>query len=573
MDRNAVKLHRREFTREFYRGNGGLFLLSMVRMVVMIGANLMISWLMQVLVDASGGSSPWSPAELLLLCLADVGLMILGCWLTWVSFPKMISRAMSQYKKKVFDKLSRKNISAFSGENTALYISALTNDAASIEVDFLCNFFNGLLDLLMLVGALALMLWYSPSLTAISVVLALLPMGASLLAGNRVAEAERLVSEKNEGYVSTVKDCLGGFGVMKSFRAEEALRRIFGGEVDAVYAAVTKRRQASIAVGSTGMVAGLVAQLGVFLVGLWMTMTGKGLSGGTLIAFVNLMNMVVEPLRTVPQYYAQWKAANALIDKLAAALDRNVREEGEPVPAKLETGITLRDLCFSYGEEPVLQGIDFCFDAGKSYAIVGASGSGKSTLLNLLMAGYDSYSGSICYDGRDLRSIRSESLYELVSMVQQDVFVFNASIRDNITMFREFPREEVDRAIVMSGLGELVRQRGEEYLCGENGCGLSGGEKQRISIARSLLRRTGVLLADEATASLDAQTAWQVSNSILGLNGLTRIVVTHTLEEGLLSQYDCILALKYGKIVESGSFEALMAEKGYFYSLYTIAQS
>ena len=573
MDRNAVKLRRREFTREFYRGNGALFLLSMVRMVIMIGANLMISWLMQVLVDASGGSSPWSPAELLLLCLTDVGLMILGCWLTWVSFPKMISRAMSQYKKKVFDKLSRKNISAFSGENTALYISALTNDAASIEVDFLCNFFNGLLDLLMLVGALALMLWYSPSLTAISVVLALLPMGASLLAGNRVAEAERLVSEKNEGYVSTVKDCLGGFGVMKSFRAEEALRRMFGGEVDAVYAAVTKRRQASIAVGSTGMVAGLVAQLGVFLVGLWMTMTGKGLSGGTLIAFVNLMNMVVEPLRTVPQYYAQWKAANALIDKLAAALDRNVREEGEPVPAKLEAGITLRDLCFGYGEEPVLQGIDFCFEAGKSYAIVGASGSGKSTLLNLLMAAYDSYSGSICYDGRELRSIRSESLYELVSMVQQNVFVFNASIRDNITMFREFPREEVDRAIVMSGLGDLVRQRGEEYLCGENGCGLSGGEKQRISIARSLLRRTGVLLADEATASLDAQTAWQVSNSILGLDGLTRIVVTHTLEEGLLSQYDCILALKSGKIVESGSFEALMAEKGYFYSLYTIAQS
>lgn len=572
MAKTAIKKRRREFLREFYRGNGGLMVLSMVRMVIMIAANLMISWLMQVLVDASSGSSRWTAEALLLLCMADVGLMILGCWLTWVSFPKMISRAMSQYKNKVFEKLTRKNISAFSGENTALYISALTNDAATIEVDFLCNFFNGLLDVLMLVGALGLMLWYSPSLTGVSIVLALLPMGASLLAGSRVAEAERVVSQKNEGYVSTVKDCLSGFSVMKSFRAEEALCRMFGKEVKAVSDAKIRRRQASIAVNSTGMIAGLIAQVGVFLIGVWMTLAGQGLSGGMLIAFVNLMNMVVNPLGTVPQYYAQWKAASALIDKLAEALEQNVREEGARIPARLETGIEVTDLRFAYGEEPVLKGIDFRFEAGKSYAIVGASGSGKSTLLNLLMASYDSYSGQICYDGRELRGIRSESLYELVSLVQQNVFVFNASIRDNITMFRDFPKEEVDRAIALSGLTELITQRGEAYLCGENGSGLSGGEKQRISIARSLLRKSGVLLVDEATASLDAQTAWQVSNSILHLDGLTRIVVTHALDPGLLGQYDCILALKSGRIIESGSFESLMQEKGYFYSLYTISQ-
>jgi len=216
--------------------------------------------------------------------------------------------------------------------------------------------------------------------------------------------------------------------------------------------------------------------------------------------------------------------------------------------------------------------VNFTFGAGKSYAIVGSSGSGKSTLLNLLMASHNDYAGSIRYDETELRQIRSESLYEMVSVVQQNVFIFNASIRDNITMFSDFPREEVDHAIKLSGLSKLIAERGENYLCGENGSGLSGGEKQRISIARSLLKKSQVLLVDEATAALDAQTAFQVSNAILDLNDLTRIVVTHSLDENLLKKYDCILTLKNGSITESGSFDELMEKKGYFYSLFTVSQ-
>ena len=115
-------------------------------------------------------------------------------------------------------------------------------------------------------------------------------------------------------------------------------------------------------------------------------------------------------------------------------------------------------------------------------------------------------------------------------------------------------------------------ERGEDYLCGENGSGLSGGEKQRISIARSLLKHASVLLADEATAALDAQTAHQVTDVILSLTGVTRIVVTHTLEQAALRRYDGILVLKNGRIAESGTFDALMARKGYFYALYTVSQ-
>ena len=139
-------------------------------------------------------------------------------------------------------------------------------------------------------------------------------------------------------------------------------------------------------------------------------------------------------------------------------------------------------------------------------------------------------------------------------------------------MFQKFSADDIDKAINMSGLKALIEEKGLDYICGENGSGLSGGEKQRISIARSLLRKSQVLLVDEATAALDKETAYNVSNSILNLDGVTSIVVTHSLDEGLLKQYDEIITLKNGYIIESGSFESLIRNKGYFYSLFTVSQ-
>ena len=188
------------------------------------------------------------------------------------------------------------------------------------------------------------------------------------------------------------------------------------------------------------------------------------------------------------------------------------------------------------------------------------------------MAAHNDYTGSVSYDGIEITDIQSESLYDLVSLIQQDVFVFNASIWDNITMFRDFAPSAVNQAIQMAGLQELVQEKGADYICGENGVGLSGGEKQRISIARSLLRQAQVLFVDEATAALDRQTAAQVMHSILRLQDITRIVITHDMDEGLLKEYDTILAIKEGCIIESGTFYELMEQKGYFYSLYTISQ-
>ena len=560
--------------RQFYKGNGWRFALALAVTLVLTAATMMVSWLIQVIIDlATGADVGFSFTQVVLLTVTGILLEGFAYFLAYHSKPRFISKGIGQYKEYVFTRLCQKGIGAFSSENSSLYISALSNDAATVEMNYLANVFIIVENSAICIGALVLMFYYSPLLTMLSIALALLPLAVSICTGNLVAKAEKTVSDKNETYMSTLKDSLVGFAVIKSFRAEVQMCRIFAEAVKEVTDAKTFRKKMSILVNGLSASSGTILQFSIFLVGAYLALNGHGLSAGSVLVFVQLLNFVINPIGVIPQALAEIKASKTLIAKVAEALESNVREEGLERKKELVTGITVEGLSFGYEEEKsVLQDVNFTFDAGKSYAIVGASGSGKSTLINLLMASHDDYTGSICYDEAELRQISSDSLYEMVSVVQQNVFIFNASIRDNITMFSDFPREEVDRAIELSGLSKLIAERGEDYLCGENGNGLSGGEKQRISIARSLLKKSQVLLVDEATAALDAQTAFQVSNAILDLNDLTRIVITHALDENLLKRYDCVLTLKNGSITESGSFNELMAKKGYFYSLFTVSQ-
>lgn len=569
-----TKKHRKLFKRQFYKGNQFNFFLGLMYSVLLVITQLFIAWLMQVLTDtATGAESKYSFYQITMFAASGLGMFILTAGLRYLSLPKFLSKAMRQYKEYIFEQLSQKSISAFSGENTSVYLSALSNDANTIQNGYLSRILDLVIQVLQFIGALALMFWYNPALTGISVAAALLPVVASLLAGNRMAVAEESVAVENQSFMATLKDSLTGFSVIKAFRAEAAVCRKFSQNVKAVADASCRRDQIMTIINAMGELAGIIAQFGVFFAGAWMAMTGRGASAGMIIAFVQMMNYVINPIAIIPSILAQRKAAFALIDNLASALNQNIRDEGTHIPSTLSTGIRMDNVSFSYdGEKNALENISTHFEVGKSYAIVGSSGSGKSTLLNLLMAGYSNYEGAIHFDDNELRNISSESLYELVSLIQQNVFVFNNTVRDNVTMFHPFDDEAVEKALTLSGLNEFIDRRGTDALCGENGCHLSGGEKQRISIARSLLRKSSVLLMDEATAALDTQTAFRVISSILDLEGLTRIVVTHSLDENILKRYDKILTMKAGRMVESGSFNELMDQKGYFYSLFTVSQ-
>lgn len=565
---------KKQLEAQFYHKNIPALCLAVFSSLIGGSLNLIVSWLMMQLIDAASGVPCTLPiGTLAMLSGGFVVLCIAVFLLEYISMPRYIERAMLQYKNFAFRKLTEKGISSFRDESTATYLSALTNDSTSIETDYLGQQMALISKVFTFAGALVMMLWYSPLLTAIAAGVTILPLIASLLTGSRIEAAERRVSDRNRSFTAALSDCLAGFSVVKSFKAEKEIFKLFAENNRALEGEKFSKRRIKTIVGMIGSVTGVIAQLGVFLVGSYFALSGYGLTPGVVVIFVNLMNFMISPIAELPGLLASRKAARGLIDKLATALESNPVSEGTSELTHLASGIRLENVSFGYDDsKEVLHGISAFFDAGKAYAVVGASGSGKSTMLNLLTAAAGNYRGNILIDNTELRSIASESLYELISVIQQNVFIFNASIRDNVTMFRSFPEQEIEDAISHAHLNALIAERGDGYLCGENGKGLSGGEKQRISIARSLLKKSSVLLADEATASLDAQTAHQVASDILDLDGITRIVVTHGLEESLLRRYDGIVVLKDGRIEESGSFDELMERKGYFHALFTVSQ-
>ncbi len=563
----------KELKAEFYRKNKLLFVIAAIASLCAGTVGLAFSWVLRALLDTAAGSEGSLPFMKVLMIVGIILVLSVSFSVTdYLSRPAFIKKAMIQYKNFAFEKLTNKNISSFRNENTAAYISALTNDATVVEADYLGKKLILLTRLVSFFGSLTMMLITSPLLTLAAIVVMLIPTAVSILTSTKLVSAEKNVSERNSDFVTAVSDCLNGFKVIKSFKAEKEVLNIFSNDNKRLEDEKYRRERIKTIIAACGGLAGALAQFGVFIAGTLMCLKGWGVTPGVVIMFVNLMNFLIQPVSELPTLLSARKASLALIDKLATALDKNTEtDEGEDITS-FKRSIRLENVSFGYDEEKeVLHNISTEFEAGKAYAVVGGSGSGKSTLINLLMSSYSDYKGNILFDNTEMKNISPESLYDVVSMIQQDVFVFNSSVKNNVTMFKDFTKEEIDEAISRARLDSFVKEKGDGYLCGENGKDLSGGEKQRISIARSLLKKSKVLLADETTSALDADTAFKVTDDILNLSGILRIVITHSLDEILLKRYDEILVLKDGKIEEKGGFDELMAKKGYFYALYTVA--
>ena len=337
----------RPYIRQFYLKNKLPFFGALFAAVMMGAVELGISALIKELMDAvSGTENAFSLSALLWATLGLMGLVAAVQAINYQSKPRFIKRAMAQYKNYILERMSRKSISSFQEESTAAYISALSNDAGSIEENYLANRFLLISQCISFFGAFLLMLLYSPILTLAAVGSSLLPMLASLLAGNRLKEAETRVSDRNARFVATLTDSLRGFSVIKAFKAEREILALFRQSTGEAENAKCRKRKISCVITTIGIVSGMTAQFGVFIAGAW----------------------------------------------LAVTLEINVQSSGTAAPGRLVRGIEIKDLSFVYGEEPVLQDINIRFEAGRSYAVVGASGSSKSTLpaeLGFRLSGLD----------------------------------------------------------------------------------------------------------------------------------------------------------------------------------------
>lgn len=563
-----VSLINKELKRTFWTKNKWMFFISVLCLSVLSALNVYISVLMQQIIDIIAEHDLERVIHVSLYSLGTFVCLIIVYLIQRQTCPAFIRRAITQYKEYVFERLLQKNLRTVSLENTSKYISLLTNDVNSIENNYLSPLFTFFMDIMGLIIAVIVMFVYSPLLAILAIVFAFLPVCISLLSGNKLADAEKTVSAQNEDFVNSVKEIFCGFFVIKTFQVEREMLTLFRSENNQTELAKFHRRKTSELVNLLAMGSGIFAQLGIFIAAAIYSIHGKGITPGTVIIFLNLMNFIVSPIMSIPTIFANRKATFELINKMANLLFEQSVISGNIIHSQLEKEIDIKNLSFAYDHcESVLKNVSVRFEKGKSYAIVGPSGSGKSTLLNVLLRTNNTYQGQVKIDGIELKDIKQSSVYELFSVIHQNVFIFNGSLKENITLFKEYSDIQLNNVIKLAGLSELVTSKGMDYICGENGANLSGGERQRISIARCLLHATDVLLVDEATASLDCITAADILNSVLDLQDMTKIVVTHYLEESALKRFDFIISISNGKVCEIGSFDELMEQKNLLYSM------
>lgn len=563
---------RKQYLKEIVCQSRKWLVMAGIAMLILSIYNIVISWLLQTIIDIVSGDSSMTILQVGIIAMITFLIFIAAYMIYRVARPKYLYQAMLCYKQKIFCKMIDKNLSSFRKENTSQYLSMYTNDAKMIEM----YYFDSVLEMIDLtvsfVGALLLMLWYSPILTVLGVILSVLPMAASLPIANKMSESERKVSDGNGEFVSIVRDILQGFPVIKSFQAEKEMKKNFFRENERMEHLKYQSRYIEESINLWGTAASVMMRLGIFLIGAGMSISGYGVTPGIVLVFLQLMNYVISPIERIPSILAKRKAAIGLIEKMLVSVQINQEKRKENKIGMLKKGISLKDVSVSIGNKNVLHHLNFEFEIGKKYAVVGSSGAGKSTLINTIMGGFSPVQGAVLFDGIDSREIQPESLFQVMALVQQSVFVFRDTIRNNITLFKEFDEEKLKKAADQAGLRELIDKRGLNDSCGENGNKLSGGERQRIAIARALLRGSQVLLLDEATAALDNQTSYAVIDAVLSMKEMTEIIVTHRLEEKLLYQYDEILVMHAGEIVEKGTFQELMQKKGFFYSLYVVSK-
>lgn len=432
--------------------------------------------------------------------------------------------------------LLQKGYQDFHGQDSGEYLSWMTNDMKQIEQLAWNPFFNCVGRVAQVAWSIIVLLSLHWSLMIASFCSALIMWVLPKLFEEKLERLGRLCSERQAAGVSALKDLLSGLDVLRFFgqrdrflhRSQQASDQI---EQPACQLASNK----SAADSAMGCVSVLMQTLSELLI-VVLAINGQ-LMMGTLAGGSNLIAGVTNGLHNIANLRMSLAASKPYFEKIGKP--KQDLETTSPMPP-LRDAIEMEQVSFSYGDKPVLLKENFTFSVGKKYAITGPSGCGKSTLLKILLGWLPGYTGTILLDGVDARKYSTEQIQQQLSYIEQDVFLFNTTIRENITLGEQFTDQQLHKALQDSALlSDLERMpQGLDTQVGEGGSALSGGQKQRVAIARALIHNRSILLVDEGTSALDQQNAQIVEESLLQNPDLTLILISHHLSAERKKQFD-----------------------------------
>ncbi|MBQ5734212.1 MAG: ABC transporter ATP-binding protein [Lachnospiraceae bacterium] len=558
--------------KKYLYSNKKEFIMYLLTVPIMAIMSILFCKALQPVLDIvlTGKQKDFAKYSILAICFAILDMTATA--LCKRSKEKYRAAFLKDVKKDIFAGIFKKDIVAFSSKGSSYYMNILNRDVYQMcesYFDALCGIYRVAVCFAV---TFVTLVFISPYIALLNIAVGLLSVIIPGRFERKLNDAQNNASNNAENYIRDIKDSFGGFSTIKLFNIQNKIMVKVNVANVAQEDSTYKSNMLNYYVGWISMLCTSLSYVLTIVVGTWLVLRGS-MTAGMVLMISQLIGGILSPFEELPMYVAEYKSVGDLKEKINSMLD--VSEERETDKADImgdNTGLSLSNVSFSYdGEVNQIEDISVQFEPGKKYVIVGESGSGKSTLAKLIMGFYDN-SGEIKLDGVELADYKREQLYGSLNYMQQDVFLFADSLYNNITLYKKYDSECVEDVIDRAGLRELVDSLpdGLLTLVSENGSNLSGGEKQRIGIARALLSGAKYLVLDEVTASLDAIMENQIENTILDISSVGSIIITHRLNPNLLNRCDEIIVLRDGRIAEKGSFNELMQQKGYFYGFYIV---
>lgn len=524
-------------------------------------------------IDSPGGVDFARLARILAMMGGAYGAGALMSWIQEWWIAGVAQRVVLLIRRSVFASLQRKSLAFFDTRTHGELMSRLSYDVDSVSGMISSSTTQLFSSVLMIIGSLTMMLIQSPPLTA----LALLTVPPTLLLSSRLAKRSRVLFKQQQSDLASlnghVEEILSGQEVVKAFGQEDRVTAQF----DSINGQLRESgRKAQFISGLLMPQLNALTNVGFIIVaaaGGYLALYGY-ISVGVIASFLTYSKQFTRPLNEIANLYSTIQSAQAGAERIFELIDLPGESADLPdarVLANRQGRIDFEDVDFGYRPDHlVLRDIALNAEPGQAIALVGPTGAGKTTIVNLLVRFYDPASGTIRFDGSDLRTITRDSLRASYGMVLQDTHLFSGSVRENLRYGRlDASDEEIEEAARIVGAETFIRRmpQGYETELGESGGGLSQGQRQLLAIARAILAEPAVLILDEATSSVDTRTEMLLQQAMLGLRkGRTSFIIAHRLST--IRDADRILVIDDGSIIEQGSHRELMAAGGFYSRMY-----